>query len=96
MFVIDIDENVKFGLKPMNVSRSAMQICLHLLISKQCPGHCLMFGHRVSSELFAGTHNVARVLTKANIGTITSRAAVASCRLWCSTQVIYNSQYLLM
>lgn len=33
MFVIDHDENVKFGLKPMN-----------------CPGHCLLFGHRERSH----------------------------------------------
>lgn len=33
MFVIDMEENVKFGLKPMN-----------------CPGHCLLFGHRERSH----------------------------------------------
>ncbi|KAI1338090.1 threonyl-tRNA synthetase [Xylariaceae sp. FL0016] len=33
MFVIDLEENVKFGLKPMN-----------------CPGHCIMFGHRERSH----------------------------------------------
>ncbi|KAH9890865.1 threonyl-tRNA synthetase [Xylariomycetidae sp. FL2044] len=33
MFVIDLEEDVKFGLKPMN-----------------CPGHCLLFGHRERSH----------------------------------------------
>lgn len=33
MFVIDLEENLKFGLKPMN-----------------CPGHCLLFGHRERSH----------------------------------------------
>ncbi|KAJ1325573.1 threonyl-tRNA synthetase [Microdochium nivale] len=33
MFVIDMEEDVKFGLKPMN-----------------CPGHCLLFGHRERSH----------------------------------------------
>ncbi|ORY67096.1 threonyl-tRNA synthetase [Pseudomassariella vexata] len=33
MFVIDMEEDLKFGLKPMN-----------------CPGHCLLFGHRERSH----------------------------------------------
>ncbi|KAI0015843.1 threonyl-tRNA synthetase [Xylariomycetidae sp. FL0641] len=33
MFVIDLEEDTKFGLKPMN-----------------CPGHCLIFGHRERSH----------------------------------------------
>ncbi|KAH8645627.1 hypothetical protein BX600DRAFT_391088 [Xylariales sp. PMI_506] len=33
MFVIDLEEDVKFGLKPMN-----------------CPGHCLLYGHRERSH----------------------------------------------
>lgn len=37
MFVIDIDENVKFGLKPMNVSRSAAALYMHPLTSQTVP-----------------------------------------------------------
>ncbi|KAI0475000.1 hypothetical protein GGR56DRAFT_644087 [Xylariaceae sp. FL0804] len=33
MFVIDMEEDLKFGMKPMN-----------------CPGHCLLFGHRERSH----------------------------------------------